>query len=225
MNRLLLTVGFIACLAMFAAPLAAIDRVKLSNGSQATGTIAEISPTEVVVELGATRRPHPVNEIASVTFDEEPNELTQARFAVDAGRYSDATALLAKIKPGSVKRPAVEADIEFYKAIAPARAALAGNGSVSDAGRALFLFERAHTDSYHYFETCEALGDLLTMANLPDRAEGFYSKLAAAPWPEYKMAPACCRGGRLLARRSTTRRRPSSMTFWPCRQPARKPRS
>ncbi len=201
MNRLPLLVAFCCGLAACAAPAMAIDRVKLKSGSQATGTVTAISPTEVVVELGATKRPHPVNEIDSITFDEEPNELTQARFAVATGRYADATELLAKIKSGQVKRPAVAQDVEFYKAIAGARAALAGQGSVADAGRALVAFERAHPESFHYFEVCEVLGDLLSTANLPDRAEGFYSKLAAAPWPETKMRAAVLQGRALVGQK------------------------
>ncbi|MEX2113885.1 MAG: hypothetical protein WD845_11915 [Pirellulales bacterium] len=201
MKTLPLLIGLGACLGACIAPAMAVDRVKLKSGTQGTGTITEISPTEVVVELGATKRPHAVNDIESVTFDEEPNELTQARFAVAAGRYSDATDLLAKIKAGQVKRPAVAEDIEFYKAIAGARAALAGNGSIADAGRALVAFERAHKNSYHYFEVCEVLGDLLSTANLPDRAEGFYTKLAAAPWPETKLRAAVLQGRALVGQK------------------------
>lgn len=184
-----------------ASPASAIDRVKLLAGNQATGTITEITPTQVVVELGATRREHPVNEIATITFDEEPNELTQARFAIEAGRYADAATLLGKIKVAALKRPAIVADVEFYKAIAAARAALTGHGSVADAGRALVAFERAHPDSFHYFEACEALGDLLTLANLPDRAESYYAKLAAAPWPAYKMRAGVLQGRALVGQK------------------------
>ncbi len=184
-----------------AAQAVAVDRVKLTAGNQASGTITEITPTEVTVELGATKRQHPVNGIESITFDDEPNDLTQARFAVAAGRYADAAQLLAKIDLTKIKRPAIAEDIEFYKAIASARAALNGNGSVADAGRALVSFERAHATSYHYFDVCETLGDLLTLANLPDRALGYYTKLGTAPWPEHKLRAAMLQGRALVGQK------------------------
>lgn len=195
------SIPLLLCIAMLAAPAGAVDRVKLAAGNQASGSITEITPTEVTVELGATKRQHPVNGIESITFDDEPNDLTQARFAVAAGRYSDAEKLLAKIDPAKVKRPAIAEDIEFYKAIASARAALNGNGSVADAGRALVAFERAHPSSYHYFDVCETLGDLLTLANLPDRALGYYTKLGTAPWPEHKLRAAMLQGRALVGQK------------------------
>jgi tetratricopeptide (TPR) repeat protein len=186
---------------LFAAPARAVDRVKLATGSQASGAVTEITPNEVTVELGATKRQHPVNVIESITFDDEPNDLTQARFAVAAGRYADAAQLLAKIDLTKIKRPAIAEDVEFYKAIASARAALNGNGSVADAGRTLVAFERAHATSFHYYEVCEALGNLLTLANLPDRALSYYTKLAAAPWPEYKLRAAMLQGRALVGQK------------------------
>ena len=70
--------------------------------------------------------------------------------------------------------------------MATARLALAGEGSKADAGRRLLAFEKAHKNSYHYFEVCEALGDVFAALGKFDQAETYYDKLAAAPWPEYK---------------------------------------
>ncbi|MBI3837635.1 MAG: tetratricopeptide repeat protein [Planctomycetia bacterium] len=180
--------------------LAAADRVKHATGTQ-TGEITEISPTEIVVKLGATPKRFAVNVVDSVAFDAEPNDLAQARIAVRAGRYDDAVAMLAKIDVDEIKRAEIVQDIEFFKALAAARLALAGSGSKADAGRQLLAFEKAHGASFHYFEACEALGDLLAGLNKFDQAESYYAKLATAPWPDYKMRAGVLRGRALVGQK------------------------
>jgi tetratricopeptide (TPR) repeat protein len=166
---------------------AAADRVKLLQGTQSTGELSAMSATEVTVSLGATKKTHAVNEIESVQFDSEPNQLTQARLAVAAGRYDDAAALLAKIGAAELKRPEIAKDVEFYRALVAARLALAGQGSIADAGKKMLAFEKANHDSYHYFAACETLGDLLVGLGNYAGAEAYYKKFAEAPWPDYKM--------------------------------------
>jgi tetratricopeptide (TPR) repeat protein len=199
MMKLRFVVMMAVGLTVSATQLHAVDRVKLTAGNQSVGTITQISPTQVVVELGANRREYPVNDIASVTFDDEPNDLMQARFAVAAGRYDDAIELLEKIDVRTIKRKAIVADIGFYKAIAAARQALAGNGSIAEAGRQLLDFERSNKNSFHYFDVCAVLGDLLSAVGRANQAEAYYDKLAAAPWPEYKMRAAVLAGRALVS--------------------------
>jgi tetratricopeptide (TPR) repeat protein len=164
----------------------ASDRVKLIQGGQSVGEVTEMTPSEVVVELGQTKKKVAVNEIDTITFNAEPNDLNQARIAVRDGRYADAQAHLEKLDGKKIDRPAIQQDIEFYRAVAAARQALAGDGAKADAGRRLLNFEQAHKNSYHYFEVCEALGDVFAALGKFDKAETYYDKLATAPWPEYK---------------------------------------
>ena len=198
-------IGGVVLLALFvlaASPLAANDKIKLLAGNQSSGTITEISPTELSIELGQTKKQFPVNEIDWVSFDREPNELTQARFAIAAGRFDDAASLLAKLDTADITREAISNDVDFYAGLAAARLALAGTGSISEAGKRLFNFEKAHKDSFHYFETCEVLGDLFAAVNKSEQAEAFYGKLAAAPWPEYKLRAGVLIGRALVAKKS-----------------------
>jgi tetratricopeptide (TPR) repeat protein len=196
-----MTIAIVGLVAV-ASQARANDRVKMLAGNQSAGTITQISPTEVTVELGATKRTLPVHEIESVTFDSEPNELSQARIAVAAGRYDDAVELLEKVDSKEITREAIDVDVAFYKAIAAARLALSGKGSVADAGRQLVAFDRAHKSSFHHFEVCEALGDLLLTVNRADQAEAYYNKLAAAPWPEYKLRAAVLIGRAQVAQKA-----------------------
>lgn len=192
--------GMLVCLAL--APLAlGVDRVKVLQGAQQNGNVTGTTATEVTIEIGATKKQLPVNEIDSVQFDSEPNELTQARAAIKSGRFEDAAANLGKIAPNAMKRPLIAKDVQFYDALASARLALAGGGSIAEAGKKLLAFEKNNRDSFHYFETCEALGDLLVaLGNFPV-AESYYGKLAEAPWPEYKMRAAVLTGRAMVAQK------------------------
>jgi tetratricopeptide (TPR) repeat protein len=181
-----------------AAPSDAADRVKMLAGNQGIGNITKITPDQIVVELGATRKEFAVNDVDAVTFDGEPNDLTQARIAVQDDRFEDAAELLSKIDASKVSREAIATDVEFYKALAAARLALAGTGSAADAGRKLLAFERAHKDSFHHYEAAEALGDLSASLGDFTHAESFYGQLAAAPWPEYKMRAGVLAGRALV---------------------------
>jgi tetratricopeptide (TPR) repeat protein len=187
--------GLALLLAWPAARSPAADKVKLVQGNQSNGTLTEMTPTEVVIKTGATEKRFPVNDIDWIQFDAEPSDLTQARNAVRAGRNDNALTLLDKIDTAKIERSEIVKDIEFYKALALARLALSGSGSKADAGKKLLAFEKANGDSFHYFETCEALGNLLAGLDKFDQAENYYHKLAEAPWPDYKI-----RAGVLIGR-------------------------
>ena len=200
MHKSCVALGLALLLGFFCSRLTAADRVKHATGTQ-TGEIIEISPTEIAVKLGATPKRFAVNVVDSVSFDGEPNDLAQARIAVHGGRFEDALAMLAKIDVDEIKRAEIVQDIEFFKALSAARLALAGSGNKADAGRQLLAFEKAHANSFHYFETCEALGDLLAGLSKFDQAESFYAKLATAPWPDYKMRAGVLRGRTLVSQK------------------------
>jgi tetratricopeptide (TPR) repeat protein len=195
MKKLHGSLAIALCLAWVCSPSAAADKVRLIGSAQANGRLNSITPNEVILESGSTKKTLPVNEVEYIQFDSEPSELAQARVAMRNERYEEASNLLGKIDAADSKRPDIATDIEFYKALVAARMALAGHGSKADAGRQLLSFEAAHKTSYHYYETCETLGDLLASLGKFDRAESFYEKLAGAPWPDYKM-----RAGMLVGR-------------------------
>ncbi|REK16581.1 MAG: hypothetical protein DWQ37_07670 [Planctomycetota bacterium] len=184
-----LLLAAIAC-----APAWSDDRVRLKAGNEYPGKLVETSPTKVTLEIGATRREFDVNAIETVQFDAEPTELTQARAFVRSGRYVDAGRMLAKVTPTEMRRMEIARDVEFYRSLAAARHSLAGGSSIANAGKMMFNFVRANANSYHYFEACEVLGDLLAALENYAAAESYYGKVAAAPWPEYKLKAAVLMG-------------------------------
>lgn len=201
MTKLYCLLALAMTLVTFAARAQAADRVRLIQGGQSSGKLSQISATQVTLELGATKKEFSVNEIDDVIFDDEPNDLSQARIAVKSGRYDDALTMLAKIDAGKLQRPEVIKDVQFYHALTAARMALDGNGSIAAAGKMMFAFEQANRDSFHYFEACRTLGDLLAALGQYPKAESYYNKLAEAPWPDYKMRAAVLVGRTLVSQK------------------------
>ncbi len=180
----------------FVTAKAPADEIRKLTGEKAGGTVQSISATEVTIGDSVRETAVPVNEIAAVVFAPEPRNLTEARDAYDAGRYTDVLTSLNEIKPEQIRRDEVKTEIEFFRAMAAAR--LASFGSVdqktaTSAGMELNRFLNEHKNSHHFYEVNEALGDLLsTMKNA--NALRFYDVLASAPWPDYKIRAALLKG-------------------------------
>ena len=182
----------------------AFDTVKTTEDS-ILGTVQKTHPLQVTVEQGAITKEVAVNEIEAIYYDGEPALLKTARTAIPAGRYEDAVAALEKIKLDDVSRLEIKQDIDFYKALARARIALAGTDeeTVKEAGKLMAAFVKGHTASYHYLEACEVLGNLYVAIGQSAAAQAYYAQLAKAPWPDYKMRAGVALGNAQLAEGET----------------------
>jgi tetratricopeptide (TPR) repeat protein len=172
------------------------DEVRKLDGNKHSGTVKNISPTEVTIGGSVSETVVPVNEIAAVVYALEPRGLTEARAAYEAGRYTDVFGALNEIKPEQIRRNEMRSEIEFYRAMAAAR--LASFGSVDQktataAGMELSRFLNENKSSHHFYEVNEALGDLLA-ALKNSNASRYYDVLATAPWPEYKIRASLLKG-------------------------------
>jgi tetratricopeptide (TPR) repeat protein len=172
------------------------DEVRKLDGDKHTGTVKNISPTDVTIGGSVSETVVPVNEIAAVVYALEPRGLAEARAAYDSGRYTDVFAALNEIKPEQIRRDEMRTEIEFYRAMAAAR--LASFGSVdqktaTSAGMELNRFLTEHKNSHHYYEVNEALGGLLAALKNPN-AFRYYDVVAGAPWPDYKIRAGLLKG-------------------------------
>ena len=68
---------FFAVATLIASAAFAADRVRTLQGSSSTGRLTQVTPEEVTLESGSTPKKFAVNEIETVTFDQEPTELAQ----------------------------------------------------------------------------------------------------------------------------------------------------
>ena len=177
-----------------ATPAVAIDHIRLLTGATINGDVVEMGPTEVKVDMSGVPKTFAVNQIDFIQFDEEPKELTNARNVMRSGKLAEALALVKAIDVGELKRDDLKQDVEFYRAFLTARLALAGSGSLKEAGKHLFDFENTRKNSYHFLEASATLGDLLVATGKVDKAEAYYARLAATPWPEYRIRAAVLMG-------------------------------
>jgi len=176
----------------------ALDTIRTID-STVKGRVVKQTALEVTVEQGATTKTVPVNQIKAIHYDDEPALLNTARTAIAAGRYEDALQILQRIAPDSINRPEIKRDVQFYRALATARIALAGRGDPQEARKLMEAFGKAASDSYHYLQACEVVGDLLVSQGQYAAAEAYYSPLAKAPWPDYRMRAGVALGRAQLA--------------------------
>ena len=178
----------------------AIDQIRKNDGTPPViGRITDMSPLRVAIEANRGGGEIPVSQIAQVIFDGEPGALKTAKTQILAGHYEEGLATMEKVElPDSARKEVVQ-EYKFYKALATAKLALAGTGTIIDAGRMMIAFVTENPTSFHFFEASEVVGDLLVANRTYDRAAEYYGKLAQAPWPEYKIRANVAIGRAFLA--------------------------
>ncbi len=175
------------------------DTVKTDNAT-IIGKVTGMSATQVTVEqTNGTTKTIPVNEIQVIHYEGESALLKTVRTAIAAGRYEEAIQALDRIKLPDAVRPEITQDLEFYRALATAKLALAGSREILAAGKAMVAFVTQNPNSYHYLAACEIIGDLLVANQRPDLAQPYYAELSKAPWPDYQMRGGVVVGRALLA--------------------------
>lgn len=176
----------------------AVDTVRLAKGGQ-IGRIARMTSTEVEVESSSgAMKTFPVNEIVSITFDEEPRQMNEGRKLIAEGKYKDALAQFEAAAP-KARRDIVKQDVEFYKAYCKAQMALFGSEDIMAAARLMGEFINENKTNFHWLQANQVMGDLAVASGNAQAAAKFYDKVSAAPWPDYAMRAGIAFGRALLA--------------------------
>lgn len=197
-------IGTIALCGSLAGVAGAWDSVKkTSGGTPVTGKITEVTPQKITIDVKGVPMDIPVNEIAVVAYSEDPDPLRTSRPTIVGKQYAGALESLAKIEVDADTRKEILQDVQFYKALCTAKLALAGEGDVLAAGKMMNAFLTANPTSYHYYEACETIGDLLLASKKYSQAAQFYGKIDAAPWPDFKMRAKLSAARALLAEGKT----------------------
>lgn len=196
--------AIVASVGLSASPWAAsavADTVGRHHGPPIPGDVTRMSPLEVTIKQGSTEKSIPVNEIDYIGWNAEPSQLKNIRAKLKAGDYEFVMQTADKIKPGDLKRPEMRQDVEFYRALAKSRLALAGGGDPREAGQLMKEFVKRNEGSYHLLQATETLGDLLVAVGAYDLAAVEYGKLDKTPWPDMKARAAIAVGRALLAQK------------------------
>jgi tetratricopeptide (TPR) repeat protein len=175
------------------------DRVVTSGGSTTGRVIATTANALQIEERSGETRQIPIDQVRDVQFGGEPQELKAARTMLFRGRPSDALEELAKIEAGDLDgaEQILLDEVEYVRAAATARAALASGADPRDGGRLVADFVSKHPDSHHQYDMQELLGDLLARAGKTDNALASYAQLAKGP-PSFKVRAASARAKMLF---------------------------
>jgi len=163
------------------------------------GVLKEITKDKLTLEINGVAQSFDVNQIVRFNFDEEPNELNNARNAIAVRKFHLAADELKKLDGKPQKNRDIAADIAFYKAYCQARLALTAGGDRAAAITKLLDWAKAHANNFHFYESAELLGDLSVAAGQSADAARYYGSLSSAPWPDYQMKGNIAVGRALLA--------------------------
>jgi tetratricopeptide (TPR) repeat protein len=177
---------------------AALDSIKTNSGS-VLGNIRSTSPVKVEMERNGEIKDISVNQIETIFYGIEPASLRNAKISILGGRYEEALGAIGRINADEITQKQLREDIEYYTALAEAKLAISGSGKIAEAGRSMIAFTKKYPASYHYFQACETIGDLLVANRTFANAEEYYAKVAKAPWPDYQMRANVAMGRALYA--------------------------
>jgi len=175
------------------------DRVMTTEGTF-SGKV--VSATADVVELeersGDTRKVA-IDKLREVQFGGEPQSLRAARSLLGRGRAADALEEIAKVEASEIDgaEQLVLDEMDFVKAAASGRVALATAADPAAPGKLVNDFLTKHPRSHHSYEMQELLGDLLARAGKADAANAAYSQVAKGP-PAFKVRAAAAKAGMLF---------------------------
>lgn len=179
------------------------DRVYNLKNVPVSGTVTEITPDKITLETANSGpRSFAVNEIARVSFGEEPKEFAKIHTALREGNYESALNDLQTIDANSLTRDYVKQELLYYRAFCAGKIALATGGKREEALAALQGFLRANSTSHHFYEGAELLGDLASATGDFANSARFYAAIAKAPWPDYQLRAAVLEAKSLLAQKN-----------------------
>lgn len=175
------------------------DRVFTSEGS-VSGKIVSVTANDVDIEdrNGDTKK-ITIDKIREVQFGDEPQSLRSARSMLVRGRAADALEEVGKIEADELDgaEELLLNEVEFVKAAAAGRTALASGADPKDAGKLVMDFLTKHPKSHHFYEMKELIGDLLARAGKLDGALAAYSDVAKGP-PALKVRAASAKARMLF---------------------------
>ena len=166
---------------------AQIDRIYPESGSAVSGTISDVSKNGVTVKVGGATQTFAPGQITKIMFQGDPAPLTEGRqFAVDR-QYEQALETLRTLDPEELPREVIEEDALFYRVLSEAKLALAGKGDKKAAAVSALKFASEHSDSWHFYQVAELLGDLALSLENYEQALKYYGSLRRAPATETKI--------------------------------------
>ncbi len=170
------------------------DSITLVSGRPVRGAIKNVQPNAITVATSDAEMEVDPWNIRRIKFDDEPNELTRAKTGYVDGRLNVCLDELDRIGQAPA-REIIQQEIDFYRAMASARTALAGGEiSTNQAISLVSQFIRDNAESFHYIPAVDMLGNLTMAAGKFDEASQQFEMVAQSPWPELSFQALLNRG-------------------------------
>jgi tetratricopeptide (TPR) repeat protein len=184
--------------------LAQDDRIFSTKGGAAVrGKILERTKDKVIIEKNGSNQSFPVNEIARIIFDGEPQQLSKAKDSLSQGNLDQAQDDFNKIDSSSLKTDDVKSDYKFFQGYIAASNALRGKGDASAASALLLSWVQANANSHHFYAAAEKLGELAMAAGTPAQAAKYFNALVNSPFSDFKVRGGYLAGKAALAQKQT----------------------
>lgn len=155
--------------------------IKQAIGGRVRGQVESESPTEVVVKVGASSVPVPIDQIVSIRYDGQPATLQLAETREAAGQLAEAAELFRKAAGEAAGRPLILQLAQFREASALADLALIEPNHLKEATDRLRRFVLAFPTSRHIIPAREILARLQFNAGDYRGAEATIAELAKLP--------------------------------------------
>lgn len=157
---------------------------KGAAGGRVLGTVVSESPTKIEVKLGATITAIPTNEVASITYDNDPPSLEQAKAKEAANALGEAAELYKKAAADASARKFIAEDAAFGQVRVLSEMALSDPGRITDATTVLETFSRTYKEGRHIGPALEALARLQIAKDNTAGVEQTLAQLAKLPGGE-----------------------------------------
>jgi tetratricopeptide (TPR) repeat protein len=181
--RSVISAGLLAL--SLASTAAAVDVITFldSKKQPIRGTISSTSKDAVSIQERGEIVRVPVNEIRAVIYENEPNELRDAREAIrQEGNPARAISNLGTVDLTTIQRAELKTEIQYFTLLARANLAMAGGKeNIKTIGGDLIKFLSANPNTYHFYEATEMVGQLLRANQNYAQAIEYFNKLAASP--------------------------------------------
>jgi tetratricopeptide (TPR) repeat protein len=180
-------------MALVTSPAVSADTVHIrGENAPLQGEITTVSKTELILKPRSKSKPPqtiPANEIERVRWHSEPAALNLQRNNEQAGRLQYALDGLIKLsKDARIASTNMRADLAFLIARITAKLALADETRLDEAISTLEAYRDAHPNHFRYFPALKLLSQLYVAKKDYRNAELIHEQLAAAPWPEFRLA-------------------------------------
>ncbi len=156
------------------------DRVYPKRDTVASGKIVELTKDTVKITVRSKDQTFDMSDVRKISFDNEPNTLDRVRESVLQGQYEQALDEVKKIPAESVQNPLVKQDVLFYRFYCEGKLGLAGSGDKAAAGNGLKAVVKENSNTHHFFEISELLGEIEMASGRPDQAARFFTFLTSA---------------------------------------------